>query len=113
MPCPYGPMTLPPSSPHEESPAPQQATDNPRPAKIRDYSINTKSFQGENGQVKKLIGIRLEWAKGADGRMTMKEIPNSEFEMDCDLCLLALGFIHPEHTGPIDQLALEKDLPGN
>jgi glutamate synthase (NADPH/NADH) small chain len=37
--------------------------------------------------------------------MKMKEIPGSEFELDCDLCLLALGFVHPEHPGPIEQLA--------
>ena len=45
--------------------------------------------------------------------MSMKEIPGSEFEMDCDLCLLALGFVHPEHPGPIDHLKLEKDGRGN
>ena len=113
MPWPYWPMTLRTSSAHEESAVLQKGQDISRPAKIRDYSINTKSFKGENGIVKKLIGIRLEWAKGADGRMAMKEIPGSEFEMDCDLCLLALGFVHPEHPGPIDQLGLEKDGRGN
>ncbi|HEV8605902.1 MAG TPA: glutamate synthase subunit beta [Tepidisphaeraceae bacterium] len=113
MPWPYWPMILRTSSAHEESAILQKGQDKSRPARIRDYSINTKSFQGENGIVKKLIGIRLEWAKGADGRMSMKEIPGSEFEMNCDLCLLALGFVHPEHPGPIDQLALEKDGRGN
>src|SRR3954471_23937117 len=108
MPWPYWPMTLRTSSAHEESAVLQQGQDKSRPAKIRDYSINTKSFKGENGVVKKLVGIRLEWAKAADGRMAMKEIQGSEFEMDCDLCLLALGFVHPEHFGPIDQLKLEK-----
>src|SRR5438874_196220 len=83
MPWPYWPMTLRTSSAHEESAVLQQGQDKSRPAKIRDYSINTKSFKGENGIVKKLIGIRLEWAKGADGRMSMKEIAGSEFEMDC------------------------------
>ena len=43
----------------------------------------------------------------------MKEVPGSEFELDCDLCLLALGFIHPEHPGPVEQLNLEKDPRGN
>jgi glutamate synthase (NADPH/NADH) small chain len=33
--------------------------------------------------------------------------------MPCDLCLLALGFIHPEHPGPIQQLALKLDARGN
>jgi glutamate synthase (NADPH/NADH) small chain len=43
----------------------------------------------------------------------MKEIPGSEFEMPCDLCLLALGFVSPEHPGPIEQLGLETDARGN
>jgi len=80
---------------------------------VRDFSINTKSFSGENGVVKVLHGIRLEWAKGADGRFAMKEIPGSEFDLDCDLCLLAMGFVSPEHPGPIQQLGLKLDPRGN
>jgi glutamate synthase (NADPH/NADH) small chain len=80
---------------------------------IRDFSINTKAFSGENGVVKKLHGVRLEWSKDSSGRFTMKEIPASEFELDCDLCLLALGFVHPEHDGPIGQLGLKLDARGN
>jgi glutamate synthase (NADPH/NADH) small chain len=45
--------------------------------------------------------------------MSMKETPGTEFELECDLCLLALGFVHPEHEGPIEQLGLEKDARGN
>jgi glutamate synthase (NADPH/NADH) small chain len=100
MPWPYWPMIYRTSSAHEEG-------------GTRDFSINTKSFSGKDGVVKKLHGIRLEWSKGPDGRPTMKEVAGSEFEMDCDLCLLALGFVHPEHPGPIDQLGLKKDARGN
>ena len=57
---------------------------------IRDWSINTKSFSGDNGRVKKLHGVRLNW-KTDNGRMVMEEIPGSEFVLDCDLVLLALG----------------------
>ena len=74
---------------------------------IRDFSINTKKFAGENGVVKKLHGIKLAWNKGADGRMAMAEVPGSEFDFDCDLCLLALGFVSPEQNGPIEQLKLK------
>jgi glutamate synthase (NADPH/NADH) small chain len=82
--------------------------------KIRDFSINTKAFSGENGIVKKLHGVRLEWSKDpATGRPTMKEIPGSEFEMDCDLCLLAMGFLGPEKEGAIEQLGLKLDQRGN
>src|SRR5207248_1744115 len=80
---------------------------------VRDFSINTKSFSGENGVVKKLHGVRLEWGKDANGRYQMKEVPGSEFEIPCDLCLLAMGFLGPEHAGPIDQLGVKKDARGN
>ena len=106
MPWPYWPMIYRTSSAHEEAAWAFGAD-------VRDFSINTKSFSGENGVVRKLHGIRLEWSKGADGRYAMKEVPGSEFDLDCDLCLLALGFVHPEHPGPIQQLGLKLDARGN
>jgi glutamate synthase (NADPH/NADH) small chain len=79
----------------------------------RDWSIATKSFSGENGQVKRLHAARLEWSQpDASGRRSMKEIPGSEFTVDCELVLLALGFVHPEHDIPT-QLGLELDPRGN
>ena len=64
----------------------------------RDWSILTKSFSGTHGRVEKLHAVRLEWsAPDANGRARMQEIPGSEFEVECDLVLLALGFVHPEH----------------
>jgi len=106
MPWPQYPMIYRVSSAHEEA-AWQYGGD------VRDYSINTKSFSGENGAVKKLHAVRLEWNKSSDGRWQMKEVPGSEFTMDCDLCLLAMGFVHPEHPGPIQQLGLKLDARGN
>jgi len=106
MPWPLYPMIYRVSGAHEEA-AWQYGGD------VRDYSINTKHFTGENGAVKKLHAVRLEWAKNNDGRMAMKEVPGSEFEMDCDLCLLAMGFVSPEHPGPIQQLGLTLDPRGN
>ncbi|MGD0769164.1 MAG: glutamate synthase subunit beta [Tepidisphaeraceae bacterium] len=105
-PWPEWPMIFRTSSAHEEA--------NELAGKeIRDFSINTKAFSGENGVVKKLHGVRLEWSKDHNGRFAMKEIPASEFELDCDLCLLALGFVHPEHDGPVGQLGLKLDSRGN
>jgi glutamate synthase (NADPH) small chain len=106
MPWPNWPMTFRTSSAHEEA-------NKLAGGEIRDYAINTKSFSGENGVVKKLHAIRLEWGKDASGRYQMKEVPGSEFTLDCDLCLLAMGFVSPEHSGPIDQLGLQKDARGN
>ena len=73
-----------------------------------------RHFSGERtGNVKKLHGVRLEWKQGDNGRPQMVEIPGSEFEMDADLVLLALGFLGPEREGPISDLGVELDERGN
>jgi len=99
MPWPDWPMILRTSTSHEEG-------------VLRDWSINTRSFSGENGVVKKLHGVRLNW-KSENGRMLMEEIPDSEFELECDLVLLALGFLGPERDGIIAELGLKLDQRGN
>ncbi len=100
-PWPYWPMILRTSSSHEEG-------------VVRDYSINTKKFSGDaDGNVKKLHGVRLEWVKSENGGPPkMVEIPGSEFEMDCDLVLLAMGFLGPEKP-LLSQLGVELDARGN
>jgi len=81
---------------------------------IRDYSISTRSFSGSNGRVKKLHAVRLEWGPPDEtGRPTMKEIQGSNFEIETELVLLALGFVHPEHEGLITDLGVELDARGN
>ncbi|MGH7917076.1 MAG: glutamate synthase subunit beta, partial [Candidatus Binataceae bacterium] len=99
MPWPDWPMILRTSTSHEEGVR-------------RDWSINTKFFSGENGQVKKLHGVRLEW-KRDNGRMLMEEVPSSEFELDCELVLLALGFLGPEPEGIISEFGVKLDQRGN
>ena len=71
----------------------------------RDFSVLTKSFSGENGEVKKLNCVR------ADARM--QEIPGSEFEIKADLVLLAMGFVHPVHEGMLTGLGVKLDPRGN
>jgi glutamate synthase (NADPH) small chain len=100
-PWPYWPMILRTSSSHEEGVK-------------RDWSINTKYFSGDaDGNVKKLHAVRLEWKKGDNGRPQMIEVPGSEFEIDCDLVLLALGFLGPEREGPVGDLGLKLDERSN
>ncbi|HEX8915225.1 MAG TPA: glutamate synthase subunit beta [Humisphaera sp.] len=106
-PWPYWPMVYRTSTAHEEAIG-FAGSD------IRDFAINTKKFTGdENGNVKKLHACRLEWKKDAQGRWQMSEIPGSEFELDCDLCFLAMGFVGPEKPGAIQQLGLTLDPRGN
>ena len=79
---------------------------------VRDYSIQTKHLSGEGGVLKKLHANRVEFVQ-KDGRQVMKEIPGSEFEVECDLLLLAMGFVGPERGGLLEQLGVELTERGN
>ena len=69
------------------------------------FSVNTTKFTGQNGKVQKLHGNEV----GPD----FQAIPGTEFEMDADLVLLAMGFIGPEKTGMLTDLGVELDNRGN
>ena len=78
---------------------------------VRDYNILTRSFNG-SGKVEKLSGVRLEWGPPDEtGRPAMLEVPGSEFELDVDLVLLAMGFIHPEHGDMLGDLGFGDGRP--
>ena len=80
----------------------------------RQWSILTKSFEGnENGEVIKLICVEVEWKKSEDGSMKMIEVEDSEFVIEADLVLLAMGFVHPIHEGLVNNLSLKLDQRGN
>jgi glutamate synthase (NADPH/NADH) small chain len=86
------PLKLRTSSSHEEGAA-------------RDFAVTTAKFSGENGHVKKLHCVRVD--------DKIKPIPGTEFELDADLVLLAMGFVHPVHEGMIASLGLTLDARGN
>ena len=78
------------------------------------WSILTKHFEGEHGQVKKLHCVRLLWKERADGqRPDMIEIANSEFILEADLVFLAMGFLSPVKSGLLEALAVDLDGRGN
>lgn len=80
----------------------------------RQWSILTKKFIGENDKLKKLICVKVEFVYDeCKGCPIMKEIPNSEFEIEADLIVLAIGFVHPVHNGLLKELNLEFDKRGN
>jgi glutamate synthase (NADPH/NADH) small chain len=91
---PYWPTKLRTSSSHEEG-------------CDRDWAVGTKRFEGKNGKLEKLIGVRLDWK---DGKMT--EVPGSEFEIKADLVLLAMGFVSPVQQ-VLDAFGVDKDARGN
>ncbi|MBF0532382.1 MAG: glutamate synthase subunit beta [Candidatus Omnitrophica bacterium] len=80
----------------------------------RDYCIATKSFSGANGILQKLHAARLEFGeKDSQGRRPMKEIPGSEFTVECDLVFLAMGFLGPVTDGMIKDTGIVLDERGN
>ena len=79
---------------------------------VREYSILTKRLSGENGVLKKLHAVKVEFVH-EDGRQAMREIPGSEFEEEVDLLLLAMGFLGPERDGMLAQFGIELTERGN
>lgn len=79
---------------------------------IRKFSIGTKEFIGEKGRVTGLKCVELDW-KQIDGKWNMTEIEGSEFIIEADLILFAMGFLHPKHTGLLDLLGVTYDPRGN
>jgi glutamate synthase (NADPH/NADH) small chain len=91
---PYWPTKLRTSSSHQEG-------------CTRDWSIATKEFIGENGRLKALKCVRLDWQGGK-----MTEVPGSEFEIQADLVFLAMGFTNPV-ASMLDGFGVAKDGRGN
>ncbi|HKC36890.1 MAG TPA: glutamate synthase subunit beta [Chitinophagaceae bacterium] len=101
MPWPGYPMVLKTTTSHEEGCE-------------RQWAVATKEFIGdENGNLKALKIVDLEW-KIVDGKAAQfVEVKGSEREIPCELALLAMGFVYPQHKGLINELEVELDARGN
>jgi glutamate synthase (NADPH/NADH) small chain len=71
----------------------------------RDFSVVTRAFSGEDGEVRRLHCVRVDAA--------MKEIADSAFELRADLVLLAMGFLGPVQDGMLNGLGVAYDARGN
>lgn len=102
MPWPTYPMLLKTSTSHEEGCE-------------RHWAILTKAFlSDENGKLCALKVVDLEWTAGADGRPSQfVEVEGTEREIPCELALLAMGFLHPQHQGMLNELEVDLDERGN
>ncbi|MGC4091425.1 MAG: glutamate synthase subunit beta [Polyangiaceae bacterium] len=94
-PWPMWPLMLRTSSSHEEGGA-------------RDFSVSTERFVGSNGKVERLECVRVELKGGK-----FEKVPGSEFVLEADLVLLAMGFVHPEQPGIVNDLGVALDKRGN
>ncbi len=80
----------------------------------RMWSVATKEFLGDDdGHVRAVRCIKVEWDKDDQGRWQMREVEGSEFELKADLVTLAMGFVHPVHEGMLEELKVELDDRGN
>lgn len=102
MPWPTYPMTLKTSSSHEEGVE-------------RQWAIATKEFIGDGqGNLKALRIVNLEWKFTEDGRAAkFVEVAGSEQDIPCERAFLAMGFVHPQHEGLLNELGIELDDRGN
>ena len=92
MPWPQWPIILRTSTSHEEG-------------CTRQWSIITKEFVGDaNGQLTAIKIAEVETKILAGQAPVFTEIPGSEKNIPCELALLAMGFLHPQHHGLLDQL---------
>ena len=78
----------------------------------RTFSVSTDSFSGTDGRVSKLHGTKVEIIR-EDGRMSFKPVPDSGFNMDVDLVLLAMGFVGPVREGLLAELDVKLTDRGN
>jgi glutamate synthase (NADPH/NADH) small chain len=99
-PWPYWPNTLRTSSSHQEGCE-------------RRWSLSTKRFIGENGKLKHVEIVQVEWKKDTTGRWNMNEIQGTEEIIDVELALLSMGFTQPVHVGLLDALGVDYDHSGN
>lgn len=74
----------------------------------RQWSVLTKKFIGDKGKLKKLCCVKVEFEKDSNGCSVIKEISGSAFEIEADMVVLALGFLHPEKSLFIEGLTLDQ-----
>ena len=78
------------------------------------YGVTTVGFVDDGtGTVRALRGQRVEMASDDSGRPFFEPVADSEFELPCELVLLAMGFLGTERQGLVDELGLELDARGN
>ncbi|PSR53809.1 glutamate synthase [Adhaeribacter arboris] len=81
----------------------------------RNWALTTKEFIGdENGNLVSLKMAQMDWVTSAPGeKPKFQEVTGSERIIPCELALLAIGFVHPQHNGMIQELGVELDDRGN
>ncbi len=111
-------MPRPPETRHESTPWPtwplMYRSSSAHDEGVNQYfAVSTLEFSGDgSGNVRALKASRVEMVT-VDGRPSFQAVEGSEFEIECELVLLAMGFVGPERPGLIETLGVELDNRGN
>jgi len=113
-------LNRPPDSRHESTPWPNwpmvlRSSTSHEEGCERQWAIVTKEFIGDDaGNLKAIKVVEVEWVKvDPDKPLHLKEITGTEKTVPCELALLALGFLHPQKNGLLNQLGVDYDERGN
>jgi len=113
-------LNRPPDSRHESTPWPNwpmvlRSSTSHEEGCERQWAIVTKEFIGDDaGNLKAIKVVEVEWVKvDPDKPLHLKEIVGTEKTVPCELALLALGFLHPQKNGLLNQLGVDYDERGN
>jgi NADPH-dependent glutamate synthase beta subunit-like oxidoreductase len=109
---PKPPDTRPPDTPWPTWPRMMRTSSSHEEGCRRIWSVLTKHFTGAEIRVSQVHCALVEWAR-KNGQWKFNEVPKSEFTLDADLVLLAMGFVHVEHGPLVQDLKLKLDDPGN
>ncbi|WP_017731650.1 glutamate synthase subunit beta [Nafulsella turpanensis] len=100
-PWPQWPLILRTSSSHEEGCE-------------RNWAMQSKEFVGDGeGRLRAVKVVDVMWRKDESGRMAFFEVEGSEREIPCELALIAIGFVHTQPKGLLEELGIELDARGN
>lgn len=78
------------------------------------WSVTARAFLGEKGRIERLRCVEVDWERNEDGSLkAQKERAGTQFELEADLVLLAMGFVGPGENRLVEELGIERDSRGN
>jgi len=80
---------------------------------VRRWGASATSFIGMDGRVSRVAGVEMSAVRHADGRLEFVPRPGTEFELEAELVLFALGYTGPGNKRIMEALHLERDRHGN
>jgi glutamate synthase (NADPH) small chain len=108
----------PPAARSESTPWPQwplmlRESSSHKEGVTRRWSVDTTGFTGANGAIKQVQCVQVQWAHDeAVGRICPRRVEDSDFSIDADLVLIAMGFVAPSRSGLVEALGITKDSRG-